>query len=787
MKPDKAIPEKVEDQTIDQAPEKTSDKTTVQAPDLPIQKPSDQPDHPSSIEEKEVEVPTTSPFNKIETSLNPVKTSKHFISRILPFLKNSSLAIFHFLIFLFSKKGLITTKNKAINLTTFMLILSLYIFNTLLVHYIFGSRLFPRKISDKLQPAFSRFYIKAIKLLDKQVDTISRIDLIELSLRNMESKKTRTIVTIGGMAIGIGAIVFLVSVGYGLQQLVISRVARLDEMKQADVYPQTGGTVKLTDKSLSDFKDIENVELALPLISVVGRVNYQDSLSDMAVYGVTADYLKQSAIKPVQGKIFDSNDIAMSVSPTGGEVAGAETTIDQLNFSKTSVPTPGAQDNTNFQFTIQANKWIRVRSGSSAQSQLLGYTKNVGGSQSGQQVLGASYPDTSSGQAKKDSTGEWQGQWITTEVLLWKQEDCDKTNPDCVDGKYIILRDKDGSQVKKTGYFAEVNIDINQSPTLKQASVLGVSTSAELANSGSTLETQPSDASGSGSLGFVNIASESAATTDNKVKTVALASNTKKEAIVNESMLKILGLKDTEAVGKTFNVSFVVVGDLLSDNKDRVESSPTAYTIIGVTIDDKTPVFYVPFIDLRQLGVVNYSQIKVVAKNPASLSKVRQQIEARGYLTRSVADTVSQINSLFATVRAVLALLGTVALAVAALGMFNTLTVSLLERTHEVGLMKAMGMKSTEIRELFLTESMLMGLFGGLLGILLGFLAGKAVSLLLSIFAIGKGLGWIDIAYIPIQFLLLVVGLSLVVGVLTGFYPARRATKISALNALRYE
>ena len=146
-----------------------------------------------------------------------------------------------------------------------------------------------------------------------------------------------------------------------------------------------------------------------------------------------------------------------------------------------------------------------------------------------------------------------------------------------------------------------------------------------------------------------------------------------------------------------------------------------------------------------------------------------------------------RINSLFSTARTVLALLGMVALAVAALGMFNTLTVSLLERTREVGLMKAMGMKSSEVQELFLTESMIMGFLGGILGIILGFLAGKALGVVLSVFAVAKGVGILDVSSLPAVFVLVILTLSLLVGFATGIYPARRATKISALNALRYE
>ena len=119
--------------------------------------------------------------------------------------------------------------------------------------------------------------------------------------------------------------------------------------------------------------------------------------------------------------------------------------------------------------------------------------------------------------------------------------------------------------------------------------------------------------------------------------------------------------------------------------------------------------------------------------------------------------------------------------------MFNTLTVSLLERIREIGLMKAMGMRSEEVRELFLTESMVMGFFGGISGLFFGFLAGKILGLVLSLVAVFKGVGFIDISYIPVSFVILIVVLSLMVGFLTGIYPSKRATQVSALNALRYE
>ncbi|MFA5623225.1 MAG: ABC transporter permease, partial [Candidatus Dojkabacteria bacterium] len=145
-----------------------------------------------------------------------------------------------------------------------------------------------KKLATKLKflSIIQNFLNKIILLLDPHnPDKISQIELINLAIKNMTSKKNRSIVTIGGMTVGIAGIVFLVSIGYGLQALVIDRVARLDEMRQTDVSVLPGSNLYLDDEVLDSFQEITSVELALPQIAVVGKVNYNNSMTDMAVYG----------------------------------------------------------------------------------------------------------------------------------------------------------------------------------------------------------------------------------------------------------------------------------------------------------------------------------------------------------------------------------------------------------------------------------------------------------------------------------------------------------------------
>jgi len=615
-------------------------------------------------------------------------------------------------------------------------------------------------------------YKKITAHAQRDETSFNRINLIDLAIRNMGYKKTRSLITIGGMSVGIAAIVFLVSIGFGLQELVVGRVARLEELRQADVSVQTGSKLDMNDKTINDIKNVANVTDVQPLVAVVGRVSFNDSISDVAVYGVTSNYLKTSAIKPVKGRLFNSNDLRASL-PRKEEVKGEATHRDMADIGEK------IQD---IDFVIEQEAWLPVREGPSSKSKLLGYTRRIPGTQIGEEFWGESYiSDDGVGISGVNAEGDSLGKWVRSTLRLWSKELClVSESDDCENNEYLALREGE-NYVEVEGYIVERSMSIRSTYIVDdEGEVLSESTdSAKLltdlnldASSSALLEAE--GISASGSAGIV------------EAKEIPLSKQAVKEAIVNRAMLTLLGINIDDAIGKKFTVSFVAVGNLTDDN-EKIQSAAAEYEIVGVDPESETPFFYVPFIDLRSLGVSKYSQLKVVAQNEEALAHIRQQIEVFGYSTSSVVDTVERITGFFGTLRIVLALLGGVALAVASLGMFNTLTVSLLERTREVGLMKAMGMKSYEVRELFLTESMIMGFLGGLFGILLGVGGGYLVSFLLTIFAVSRGAGVIVISYTPFMFIALTMVFSLTVGLVTGIYPARRATKISALNALRYE
>ena len=166
---------------------------------------------------------------------------------------------------------------------------------------------------------------------------------------------------------------------------------------------------------------------------------------------------------------------------------------------------------------------------------------------------------------------------------------------------------------------------------------------------------------------------------------------------------------------------------------------------------------------------------------------MRDAIIDKGYIVSALSDIIEQANQVFKIVQIVLASFGVVALIVSAIGMFNTMTIALLERTQEIGIMKALGATSVDVWNMFLAESVIIGFLGGLGGILIGLLGGEMFNYMINILAGAFGGEKIDLFATPIWFMLTIITFSTVVGLATGFYPARRAARISAMEAVRYK
>ncbi len=404
--------------------------------------------------------------------------------------------------------------------------------------------------------------------------------IIFLSTLNLRKRKLRSFLTIGGMAIGIGAIVFLVSLGFGLQALITAQVTNVEALTILDVTTGTSALLKIDEQTIKDFRNIPKVIDVSPSYSISGQVALGGSVTDVALYGIDPKYVEIEGIQPTLGGVFTAPEAAETIlSNTAAELLG-------LN-----------------------------------------------------------------------------------------------------DHQAII----------------------NQTVTFK-------------------------------------IQVEETAATEAATRTGRPAAPTRPTYKLTEVPAKVVGV-----------------------------------------IDDELTLGYLPLTVIQSDRPVRYNLARVKVEDRDSLVDIRKQIEAMGFQVDSVADTVGQIDRIFLIFEIVMAGFGLIAMLVASLGAFNTLTISLLERTREVGIMKALGSTSKDVYRLFLTESFIIGFTGGGLGLLLGYASGQAVNLAINILARRFGGQPVDVFSTPILFVSIIFTVIVLVSFITGVYPARRASRLNPLNALRYE
>ncbi|MEP7162783.1 MAG: FtsX-like permease family protein, partial [Candidatus Moraniibacteriota bacterium] len=166
---------------------------------------------------------------------------------------------------------------------------------------------------------------------------------------------------------------------------------------------------------------------------------------------------------------------------------------------------------------------------------------------------------------------------------------------------------------------------------------------------------------------------------------------------------------------------------------------------------------------------------------------VRAGINELSLTASSISETIDQANKVFSAIQLILMIFGLIALIVSAIGMFNTMTIALLERTEEIGIMKAIGASKTSISLMFIMEATLMGFLGALGGVFLGYMNGEIINLLVNAIANRFGGESVDLFFSPLWFVLTVILFGAFVGLLTGIFPARAASKIDTLDALRYK
>jgi len=183
-----------------------------------------------------------------------------------------------------------------------------------------------------------------------------------------------------------------------------------------------------------------------------------------------------------------------------------------------------------------------------------------------------------------------------------------------------------------------------------------------------------------------------------------------------------------------------------------------------------------------------YDRAVVRVEDPVQLTEVRQKITDLGFSSFSIVDEIDQIRTVFLIIDSVLGLLGGISLLVASFGIANTMIMSILERTREIGIMKAIGAEDREIKLIFFVEAAVIGVVGGILGVLIAWgIDGLANRLAYRFILKPQGASFIDFFSMPIYLSLGAILFALVVSILAALYPASRAARIDPVRALRHD
>jgi putative ABC transport system permease protein len=224
--------------------------------------------------------------------------------------------------------------------------------------------------------------------------------------------------------------------------------------------------------------------------------------------------------------------------------------------------------------------------------------------------------------------------------------------------------------------------------------------------------------------------------------------------------------------------------------------------VLAETRNEPDWSIYIPLDDLTRMNEwflgkrINrdkdgYQMVIVKAADPREVIELADQITAMGFQAYTPQSFVEGINSFYLVLQLMFGGMGAIALLVAAIGIANTMAMAILERTREIGLMKAIGATNQNVLTVFLGEAAGIGFLGGLGGVLVGWSVGQVINVLALAYLAGQGGGGFPAPSIAVEtpawLLIFALVFATLIGLLSGIFPALRAATLIPINALKYE
>jgi putative ABC transport system permease protein len=188
---------------------------------------------------------------------------------------------------------------------------------------------------------------------------------------------------------------------------------------------------------------------------------------------------------------------------------------------------------------------------------------------------------------------------------------------------------------------------------------------------------------------------------------------------------------------------------------------------------------------LRDGNADGYAAARVQLASSDAYERVRREVEQTGAFVTSFREQFGQLERLFLIMDLAFGIIGFIALLVATLGIANTMMMNVMERRREIGVMKAVGGDERDLQRLFIAESVALGLLGGVLGLVLARGITSLIQFGVDVYVQRLGLPRFDLFQAPVWLSLAIVGVAVLVSLLAGLAPARRAARVEPIEALR--
>lgn len=262
------------------------------------------------------------------------------------------------------------------------------------------------------------------------------------------------------------------------------------------------------------------------------------------------------------------------------------------------------------------------------------------------------------------------------------------------------------------------------------------------------------------------------------------------EVLIGEAMLEQIELSPADVLNKEIEISV--------SNDQTKQDVKKKFKIVGVidknfsnsgkivmTAEDSAELRGYQTLEKDYLNNNGYDFALVYANDISDVEELSQKINDLDYMSTSSVDMAKEVEESLGAINTAFTVLGVIVLVVAAIGIVNTMTMSVMERTKSIGVMKSVGASNTAIRTMFLVQASLIGLIGGGVGILGGIALDKIVEIIAR-FLIRKQEINADISMgLPWYSVLVVLAFSMGIALISGIYPANKAGKLDPIEALR--